>query len=77
MSETADVYAQARKHILKEVEMSNLGPAHDNHANQLNPNNDAFWESRGWGSRPEDWEERSEEKTKELLPNTTDPLSEK
>ena len=33
----------------------------DNHANQLNPNNDAYWESRGWDERPDDWEERAEE----------------
>ncbi|MBA1148275.1 hypothetical protein H0Z60_14560 [Ectothiorhodospiraceae bacterium WFHF3C12] len=32
----------------------------DNHANQLNPNNDAFWESRGHDERPEDWQERLE-----------------
>ena len=30
----------------------------DNHANQLNPNNDAFWQSRGHDERPEDWEEQ-------------------
>ena len=30
----------------------------DNHSNQLNPNNDAFWESRGWDERPDDWEDR-------------------
>ena len=30
----------------------------DNHANQMNPNNDAYWESRGCEERPEDWEER-------------------
>ena len=30
----------------------------DNQANQMNPNNDAYWESRGWDERPEDWEER-------------------
>ena len=29
----------------------------DNYANQLNPNNDAYWESRGWDERPDDWEE--------------------
>ena len=33
----------------------------DNHANQLNPNNDAYWESRGWDERPDDWEERINE----------------
>ena len=30
----------------------------DNHADQLNPNNDAFWQSRDWDERPEDWGER-------------------
>lgn len=28
----------------------------NNHANQLNPNHDAFWQSRGYDERPEDWE---------------------
>ena len=42
----------------------------DNHANQLNPNNDAYWESRGFDGRPDggdddddwdlDWSETSE-----------------
>lgn len=26
----------------------------DNHANQLNPNNDAYWESRDVDERPDD-----------------------
>jgi hypothetical protein len=30
----------------------------DNHADQMNPNNDAYWESRGWDERPDDWEDR-------------------
>ncbi|MCC5831334.1 MAG: hypothetical protein JJU36_17990 [Phycisphaeraceae bacterium] len=30
----------------------------DNRSNQMNPNNDAYWESRGWDDRPDDWEER-------------------
>ena len=30
----------------------------DNHANQMNPNNDAYWESRGYDGCPNDWEER-------------------
>jgi hypothetical protein len=32
----------------------------DNTKNQLNPNNDAYWQSRGWDERPEDWEQRQE-----------------
>ena len=30
----------------------------DNRANQMNPNNDAYWESRGFDGRPDDWEDR-------------------
>ncbi len=32
----------------------------DNHANQLNPNNDAYWSGRGYDERPDDWEDRAE-----------------
>jgi len=31
----------------------------DNHANQLNPNNDAYWQSREEDERPDDWEDRA------------------
>ena len=31
----------------------------DNHANQMNPSNDAYWESREHDDRPEDWEEQA------------------
>jgi hypothetical protein len=31
----------------------------DNHANQMNPNNDAYWASRGYDERPHDWGDRS------------------
>lgn len=37
----------------------------DNHANQLNPNNDAYWESRGEEERPDDWEDQVEEEGEE------------
>jgi hypothetical protein len=30
----------------------------DNHSNQLNPENDAYWQSRGEDERPEDWQEQ-------------------
>ncbi len=30
----------------------------DNHSNQGNPNNDAYWESRGLDERADDWETR-------------------
>jgi hypothetical protein len=32
----------------------------DNHSDQMNPNNDAYWESRGFDERPDDWEDRVE-----------------
>ena len=33
----------------------------DNHANQLNPNSDAYWQSRGAGERPGDWDNRTQD----------------
>lgn len=33
----------------------------DNHANQMNPNNDEYWQSRGYDERPDDWKERASE----------------
>ncbi|SFO41665.1 hypothetical protein SAMN04487859_1472 [Roseovarius lutimaris] len=32
----------------------------DNHANQMNPNSDAYWQSRGFDERPEDFEDIDE-----------------
>jgi hypothetical protein len=29
----------------------------DNHSDQLNPNNDTYWESRGYDERPDEWED--------------------
>lgn len=33
----------------------------DNYSDQLNPNNDAYWNSRGEDGRPDDWEDRIDE----------------
>ena len=33
----------------------------DNRADQMNPNNDSYWESRGFDERPDDWEDRIED----------------
>jgi hypothetical protein len=33
----------------------------DNHANQCNPNNDAYWQSRGEDERPSEWESKDKE----------------
>lgn len=46
---------------MKSKENDNMsGPNEDNHANQCNPNNDAYWQSRGEDERPDDWEEQAE-----------------
>ena len=37
----------------------------DNHANQMNPNNDAYWQSREYEDRPDDWEERIEDQQRQ------------
>ena len=37
----------------------------DHRADQLNPNNDNYWESRGYDERPDDWEDRSGEESPE------------
>jgi len=29
----------------------------DNHSDQLDPNNDAYWTSRGYDGRPDDWDD--------------------
>ncbi|TGK79298.1 hypothetical protein EHQ23_16950 [Leptospira bourretii] len=31
----------------------------DNRSNQMNPNNDAYWQSRGYDERPSDWDASS------------------
>lgn len=38
-----------------------MGPNEDNHANQMNPEHDAYWESRGYDERPDDYQERADE----------------
>ena len=42
----------------KELDMSDKHND-DNHANQLNPNHEAYWQSRGYDERPDDWEDRA------------------
>lgn len=32
----------------------------DNHSNQLNPNNDAYWQSRGHDERPDNWDDQDD-----------------
>lgn len=37
----------------------------DNRANQLNPNNDAYWQSRGEDERPQDWSDHVDDGDKD------------
>ncbi len=37
--------------------MNMIDPNANNHSDQMNPNNDAYWQSRGYGSRPDDWDD--------------------
>ena len=43
----------------------------DNHADQMNPNNDAYWQSRGEDERPDDWVERSGQDDVKLDPDSS------
>ena len=45
----------------QEEGMSDDKTDNDNHSDQLNPNNDAYWDSRSEDGRPDDWQERVED----------------
>ena len=38
-----------------------------NHANQMNPNNDAYWQARGYNERPDDWEDQVDKKEQQQV----------
>lgn len=40
----------------------------DNHSNQLNPNSDAYWQSRGLTERPANWAEKTDAKAASSVP---------
>ena len=48
-----------------EVAMQRDKDNEDNLANQLNPNNDAYWQSRGEDERPQDWSDQVDEGDKD------------
>lgn len=37
----------------------------DNRSNQMNSNNDAYWQGRGYDQRPDDWESRESQDSAE------------
>lgn len=47
--------------MIKKEELMSKQSDLDNHSNQMNPNNDAYWQSRGEDERPDDWVEQSEQ----------------
>ena len=38
----------------------------NNHANQMNPNNDAYWQARGYNERPDDWEDQVDKEKQQV-----------
>ena len=45
---------------IEEVVNMNRQSDLNNRSQQLNPNNDAYWQSRGFDERPDDWEKLAE-----------------
>lgn len=41
--------------------MANAQHDNDNHSRQLNPEHDAYWQSRGFDERPDDWRDRDDD----------------
>ena len=44
-----------------------IGGSKIEHANQMNPNNDAYWDSRGHDERPDNWESASDSKDDDYI----------
>ena len=38
----------------------------NNHANQMNSNNDAYWQARGYNERPDDWEDQVDKEKQQV-----------
>ncbi len=49
----------------------------DNHADQLNPNNEAYWQSRDEDERPDDWVEKASEEDQTKQESVDGPNSSK
>ena len=49
----------------------------DNRSNQMNPNNDAYWTSRGHDERPDDWQEQSRDGKERQDRPTNEPATKK
>ena len=39
----------------------------NNRATQMNPNNDAYWQSRGYNERPDDWEDQVDKEERQQI----------
>ena len=40
----------------------------NNHANQMNPNNDAYWQARGYNGRPNNWKKLVNKEERRRVP---------
>ena len=60
MSPTGRTKAPSGREEVNEMTIDPNQDDLDNHANQCNPNNDEYWNSRG-EEQPDDWEDRVEE----------------
>ncbi|WDF45813.1 hypothetical protein PQ459_12995 [Chryseobacterium sp. KACC 21268] len=52
--------------------MSNSKSDLDNHSNQLNPNHDSYWQSRGLDERPDDWDNNDSNSNNSNYDNSDD-----
>ena len=50
--------------------------AADNRADQMNPNNDAYYQARGFDERPDDWEDQEHDNDNDNRSNQMNPNNE-
>ena len=56
LASAGTAFAPTRPRVIHSKIILKPSPS-DNHADQMNPNNDAYWDSRGEDGRPDDWED--------------------
>ncbi|PTT16897.1 hypothetical protein DBR27_01835 [Flavobacterium sp. HMWF030] len=47
----------------------------DNRSNQLNPNNDSYWKSRGYSERPDNWEHETSSSSNDEMDNHANQMN--
>ncbi|KAF7274977.1 hypothetical protein GWI33_012306 [Rhynchophorus ferrugineus] len=61
MQEYEKLYGKQTREFQPVLFHSVLRTAMDNKSNQNNPNNEAYWKSRGYNSKPPNWKDRQNE----------------